>query len=283
MKKKICEICSKEFIPNKINARLHKYCSIECRLQSYLNKKCEICGADIPIRQGQKYRKIKKCPACTKKSYPIKTCEYCGKKFRTPLPHQKYCSEICYIHASKHYEKKCKTCGVTFTAYHKDTLYCSRECYEWDTDTPPHKRTFKKICENCGKEFQAVHAKDKFCSRDCREKFYANAKKKTAESRKCIICGKIFKTTYSKKITCSAECRKENKRFHTEIKGIRMKKCIVCGKEFISLQGRQTCSKECLKIRQNEISDNPNSFWKIIKAKAKARKRENLDSSAEKH
>jgi len=107
--------------------------------------------------------------------------------------------------------------------------------------------------------------------------------KKVFEDRECVVCGKIFTPTHSRQITCSAECRKEQSRFRDEIKGIKMKNCIVCGKEFISVNGRQTCSAECLKIRQAENTDNPHCFWKRIKKKAEFRKKAMLDSSTQKH
>lgn len=148
-------------------------------------------------------------------------------------------------------------------------MYCSSDCYADDIDKPPQKRQFKKICQNCGKEFQAVHSNDKFCSRECRENFHSEQRKVTFENRECVVCGKIFTPTHYRQITCSAECRKENDLFREEIRQIKIAKCEICGKEFVSTHGKKTCSKECLQIYKNRESNNPNTFWRVLKKKAK--------------
>ncbi len=77
----------------------------------------------------------------------------------------------------------------------------------------------------------------------------------------CKDCGKEFETPNVKRLFC---CKKCASHFHNqkqrELKGTadrpRKKTCIVCGKTFVDETQnnlRTICSKECLRLRTNEL------------------------------
>jgi len=64
------------------------------------------------------------------KTFPyLKTCQHCGRKFKTHFHTQKYCSAECYANAIRNPKKQCEYCHIEFQPAHRHTKYCSVECY----------------------------------------------------------------------------------------------------------------------------------------------------------
>lgn len=112
--KKICPVCSKEFVPTKKGKRKQICCSVECgnihRRKPKLKKNCIICGKEFFVSGkhpdvlccsrscGAKFAasKIRK-PTIISKPTIIKTCPICGKQFSnsTNINTIKCCSRSC--------------------------------------------------------------------------------------------------------------------------------------------------------------------------------------------
>lgn len=81
---KICPVCGKEFM-----RPYAKYCSETCK------------AAAAAKRAREKYQQNKK-----EIVYVEKTCGFCGKKFKTNLSRQRYCSSECYYQNARDLMKK---------------------------------------------------------------------------------------------------------------------------------------------------------------------------------
>jgi len=97
----ICQLCKKEFP----YSRGKKYCSEKCRKRAYARRQVES-------------RKVEK------------TCEVCGKVFRTSYPWQTYCSRKCQrsVHLKEKKPRACLACGTIFVPTCNHHYYCSVAC-----------------------------------------------------------------------------------------------------------------------------------------------------------
>lgn len=112
-----------------------------------------------------------------------KICKYCGEKFTTDNPRQKYC---CVEHRKKNVlinnnknakEKRrikrleikryCEICGKEITGEHKSRIYC-RACKKV-------REVPIKTCVVCGKDLP--EGRRKYCSQDCWREFYNKTRK----------------------------------------------------------------------------------------------------------
>ena len=109
--KKVCEICGREFEPN----RRQQFCSVECA------KKAKVV-------RNRKYKQAKRQERKL-------ICLTCGEEFKPTASRQKYCSPECYRVAknlqAKQYPPKqriCVICGAKFETQNYETKTCSPEC-----------------------------------------------------------------------------------------------------------------------------------------------------------
>ena len=153
----------------------------------------------------------RKCGQCK-----TKTCERCGKKFKTRngklAAKQRFCSKKCYDNRSGRVVKICIECGEEFPG--KTT---SKKCNKCKI----------KICEHCKKGFIPRADDQKFCSKMC---YNGSAQKR---KRICTKCGGKFEgTAWSKK------CKK-----------CKTLTCENCGQEFYRRTGtggnQRFCSRQC--------------------------------------
>lgn len=145
----------------------------------------------------------------------IFNCEYCGKEVEAYKSRKsKYCClDCCYKDRVKKNNsrkiKTCEFCGKEFRSKYKEQRFCSRECVNKHQETligelsPKYNHT-ELQCEMCGKVFsvkQSKVGKQRFCSIECREKWY-NEYKKTPEKikeqaktmTKLLVEGRIKRT-----------------------------------------------------------------------------------------
>ena len=137
-----CENCGKPFW--KEDAFRKRFCGDECRKEAF---------------KREHPKKIK-----PPKPKAIKTCEWCGDKYETSNPRQKYCSRECcrfganrmkreqWADAYKPRTFKCKECGTEFTTEcgNKHSVFCCQSCadkYERRNEhsTQRHKNYMKEI------------------------------------------------------------------------------------------------------------------------------------------
>ena len=178
-------------------------------------------------------------------SYPKryrKTCEYCGKEYRTGAPKQKYCGIECQ-HKVYHIVRKtyhiCKQCGKRFphraTSENKN-IFCSRECaFQWKRDNP--KNGFPSCivhfyqCKICGEWFTAHQSRIKMvCAKyECqlehgrkRSRVWSIQHHDAKEKRfRCKECGTWIEPQYGNKQRsfCSGYCgRRYHNRRHRAIR-----------------------------------------------------------------
>ena len=102
-----------------------------------------------------------------------KKCEFCGSKFETQKPKQKFCSIDCAnkSHAVEYVEKVCDYCGKTYKVIPSradSSHYCSNEC---KFDAQARNREVKQclICEKDYRDYRGSHGICK--SKECHEKY----------------------------------------------------------------------------------------------------------------
>lgn len=268
---------------DKLNGQKEFYCSRKCRQECFADSR----GITLEKRKQVRDR-IKECVTARTLAKEIgvgigmiahlrrrmeikweKICPYCGKKFETTKPLNKFCSKECTYESYKKEarkpppaERKCEYCGKMYkptpSAQHKQR-FCSRECSrKWNIENSKRKyecRVIERICVECGKSFVTCRPQQIFCSKPCYSK---NRKiKKELKERECDYCGKSFRTSRSRQRFCSKECSRLYN-LKPQIKKI----CPICSKEFKTAKSRHLekiyCSSECStearikRKRQNE-------------------------------
>lgn len=127
---KICPVCGKEFA--RINA---KYCSETCK------------AAAAAKRAREKYHHNKKEIVLIEK-----TCKVCGKKFKTNLPNQKYCSPECYNKNARDLMRKYAQNHYKAIPKKPTPKPQKKECEIYDFtkfDFSRSKETIPKACLKC--------------------------------------------------------------------------------------------------------------------------------------
>lgn len=109
----------------------------------------------------------------------LRTCEHCGKEFKTYSRTARFCSRSCKAKNQNEQrgcassEKVCPVCGKSFRAKNTNNIRCSRECYASTRRSaipkpkPEPKPPRIKVCGVCGAAFVAKTSA-KFCQ-SCRE------------------------------------------------------------------------------------------------------------------
>lgn len=117
-----------------------------------------------------------------------KICELCGQEYKTPRPHQRFCSIGCNNAArKKRISRTCEYCDHRFDVRPYQIAsgrgrFCSRSCFsKWRAEHDPRGqdnpffRRVQRICEICGTSFwvKAHRASARFCSNQCRGKWHS--------------------------------------------------------------------------------------------------------------
>lgn len=163
----------------------HAYCKI-CKAKRKRNARL----SETPEQREARLKKMRESPRSRRKltprcdaekTWPLKTCTWCEKKFRR---HRR-------------------------SSASEDALkYCSRECsFAAQTARANAKRrTFVTLvmgcCDECGKRFSSKQRR-KYCSQECSSR----SGKARPTQRKCPQCSATFSATGSKEY-CSTRCRK---------------------------------------------------------------------------
>ena len=185
-KNSVCINCGKKFLYRSVGVSA-RFCSAKCReiydvkeraSGRYETRTCEICGKDFRTRKRNSATTCSsKCAAVKKKKNYIPqkitaVCEFCGKEFLTNKFHPASC---CSTH--------CRTLRDYYTQFET------------------------RVCEVCGKEFSCNrHTKTRFCSHSCANK-KRSANHTLMTTRVCPICGKEFSCLRTKPTkTCSRRC-----------------------------------------------------------------------------
>lgn len=215
-----------------------------------MQKECVICGDMFEaIRNTRQY-----CDKCQKNSskarkkmaYAIivnkkhagdyekvkdKTCEYCGKEFKT-IRQQKFCCDTC----EKRYKIETNTCQYCGKLLYPEVEYlggavhpaCKEPAYrEWAL-----RKGWVRNCKHCGKEYYAKNDGQSFCCRECSREYQKShpqeyirtmLKAETEKQYRCYVCKKIFNAKInsvfenSERMTvCSDECKKIAERKYCE-------------------------------------------------------------------
>ena len=128
-----CAVCSREY--TSANRGNNTYCSAKCK------------------KVAERVRAVE-----------IRTCEVCGKEFKTS-DDARFCSRKCIGEFLKHQETKiCPVCGKIFSdVVSKRRKHCSPECA-----AEALRKRETRTCLHCGKEFSArINGNQRFCSRQC--------------------------------------------------------------------------------------------------------------------
>lgn len=184
---------------------------------------CKNCGKIFLYRNAgtssnfcsDKCRGTYKARVKTSAVYETRTCEICGKEFRTrKRDSATTCSKKCAVaKKNKNYippkiTAVCKVCGREFlTNKSKPSSCCSTHCRSL---LSYHNQFETRICEVCGKEFSCYkHAETRFCSHICanKKRFENHVPVSKMTTRTCVICGKEFTCNKFKNTrACSPEC-----------------------------------------------------------------------------
>lgn len=165
VKSKKCVVCGKSFKTLSDTPLCSKECKVE-RTQKEINEMtdgeayCPICGEEKDSVKTTLYH-INESTKLEHKGvtmYQMKTCEYCGDKFRKQRwPHKNiFCSRECHIQSTQEnsteitFECKKDGCNNIKTAYNFPSLdskpkYCSHECANSGKDHPNWQGGSEKI------------------------------------------------------------------------------------------------------------------------------------------
>lgn len=254
---KICDVCGKEFFPNKTRKyTCSKECSYKRKLASYkllkspLKKKCVSCGKEFITNKKRKITCSKTCSINHKKDSHkkiktpfLKICEFCGKEYYTNRSKQKFCSQKCRINK-----------------YNNHSLVPKEKKEHLE------KEIFSKVCVICKKVFETSKKRKITCSNEC-SAYYKKHRDKVLNEPKtytfnCSICGKEFTTNSSNQKYCSVQCRNLNNnkyahKYYDKHRTKLIKICPVCGKEFYySIKHHKYCSDDCF----NEMIKQKNAL-----------------------
>lgn len=144
--------------------------------------------------------------------------------------------------------KTCPICGKNYRTYRKKQVFCSESC----------KTQNIKTCDHCGKEYVSQFYKTKkknYCSKECS---YKSRLKNTYHEHECIMCGKKYKSKAHNSVYCSNRCKLDSIKIP-----IRTELCEWCGEEFKTQTTEKCCSKECKRLRKQNLR--------------KVRRRENIE------
>lgn len=134
---KTCPTCGKEFVKPYA-----KYCCKACKDAANAKK----------AREKQRNKKKEKKEIV----YVEKTCGFCGKKFKTNLSHQRYCSSECYyqnardLMKKKHFENKSNSGAIKPKPKPEPQLKKDWQIYDLTKfDFGQSKETIPKACLKC--------------------------------------------------------------------------------------------------------------------------------------
>lgn len=214
----------------------NKYCSKQCR---YVCKHCS-----EPFEPSNKRQTV--CADC-RHGHLKKTCERCGRTYRTSRPDQRICSRSCVSHRRG---QSCTIEGCDDPIVRPVDGWCAKHYAAWQRHGDPlGKCSYKRRCDICGSAFETHIPHKKFCSDACYRERQKHLRKVYRERSKnelgnfeftCKGCGKKSRS-HRKAYTnyCSRECAFENR--------YEPRTCEQCGAEFKQSDGynSQYCSDAC--------------------------------------
>ena len=263
----ICLHCGKKLEINP-NAKIKKFCSVECRKNSYA--------------QALKEKRVEK--------YPIKKCVWCGKEFVKNIYSKKFCCQKCltkYNSNKKSIERQknitktteiCLHCGKEFEIDFsiKRKRFCSKECRRISySKADKEKRAGNKIkkCVWCGKEYVRNSNIQLYCSKKCKNVADERIKKQVYYASKyekklvntCLFCNKEF-NTYTKGVKyCSKECLELGKAKKYQAKEQFLRVCEHCGIQFEThIAHKKYCSEKCKIVLDRQREKERNRAKRIL-------------------
>lgn len=187
----------------------------------------------------------------------IKTCKFCGDKFKTTNRRKKFCNYTCgrrdwRLRRNPPSVKRCKFCQEYFSTTDGRKIFCNGVCRSrfYNDCLPSYVR---KNCEFCKKEFIPKRKNQKYCNPRCAKRKENKTKKEKRRERPlvfkpCRHCRKQFPLLHPNKKFCSPECFSNH---HYPERGVRT--CPTCGGAFDTKKGAQKyCSPECRKERSRQ-------------------------------
>ena len=133
----------------------------------------------------------------------IKTCQFCGKEFKTYFKRRLFCSEECFYKSREiNREYTCINCGKPFLSKQKDAQYCSKKCFYESRKV----ERIELICKECGKPFYRKASEIKqgsgvCCSTECQYKYklkYKFLNTKADNSNLYKIWNAMYQRCYNK-------------------------------------------------------------------------------------
>lgn len=211
-------------LDDETRTRSQRFCSAECAALALEHRAWK--SSQYP---GMVLRSAFRLIA--KEKAPPRTCDYCGKSFRSEREDARFCSS---------------RCGVRWS--YGDLLLKDI------------------VCEGCGKVCKPAHRGSKCCSRSCASsvKMRKERERLADETRLCKRCGDPFTPTVEFAIHCSAECASiVAKRAWYERNYVPKEHhltCHWCGDVYVSKQPWSLfCSRKC---RDKEIRLNKPAFYR---------------------
>lgn len=131
-----------------------------------------------------------------------KSCEQCGKSYKTNYIKSRACSRSCRRHIAN-VDCTCEMCGKKFTVYRcfAKQRFCSKLCRVESMK----KSDCQKICNVCQKFYRNSYKRSKFCSIVCRQTM-------TQIMVICQVCGlerKVYRCFANSKF-CSRACKNKD-------------------------------------------------------------------------
>lgn len=194
-KKAKCRHCGREFVKIRVN---QEFCTRNCANLEWQRNNPEKANASTR-RHRAKVRADNTVE---------KTCQKCGKTFKTHSMRIRFCSLECrlayfkreYMRRRRASEREnatkklvCATCGKTFLSHKTNVLYCSPECYgighaksrkeaqNRRKDKQKAARMHEVVCKHCGTKFTTSKSNKFYCSLECQEANRHGQKKTRAE------------------------------------------------------------------------------------------------------
>lgn len=205
-----------------------------------MQKECVICGDTFEaVRETRMYcdrcrkhpdvarRRVNRAITINKLNagdyYKVfdRTCNYCGKNFKTSYLGRDFCSKHCE-ERFKIENTVCQYCGKPLYPEIESTGNALHpECKEPAYRAWAERKGWIRNCENCGVEYYAKSDSQRFCCKDCAQEYrknhpqeYVSTRKEPEKQYRCAVCKKIFTTTINSffennpnQTTCSDRCK----------------------------------------------------------------------------